>query len=134
MQNSTYNPANVNLFEKSKLNKDAIGISGTMVAGDTATLDITLTDDILLCGGNVLLAKNIAWGDSVDFQILSGSVVLVQFVTNWYLDPSTIAQIVPVSNYPAKVPAGLILRIVYHSVGDVNPEIAINYNREKILI
>ena len=134
MQNTTFDPKNSNDFEKSKLNKDAKGVQGTALAGTSTTLDLALTDDILMAGGSVFLAKGAAQGDTVDFQIVHPTYGVVnQFITSWYLNPDTTKQEIPASNYPAKLKAGLTLRVVYHSVGSTDVWFAINYNREKIL-
>ena len=130
---TNYNPQNVNEFEKSKLLKDAIGIQGIAIAGVATNLDLMLTDDVLINGG-FLLAKNVAQGDTVSFQILIGERVLNQFITTWYLNPDSTQHQTPNSYYPAKLTAGLTLRIIYNSVGTQNVWFAINYNREKVLV
>ncbi len=135
--NTGYDPKNILDFEKSKLNKNALGISAVLTRGGTTNIDYTLTDDLLLAGGTVVLVRNSDWGDHMTFQILSGGVVVNQFVTNWYVNPENIAQPIPSANYPAKLFAGLVLRIVYVSTAaglDPTPEIVINYNFEKVLI
>jgi hypothetical protein len=132
MQNSDYDPQNIYDFEKSKLNKDAKGVIGTAAAGQVTNLDLTITDDMLITGGG-LLAKGAAQGDTVDFQILAGQNLVAQYVTNWAINPDQTQQETPKSNYPAKLPAGLTLRLVYHSVGNNDVWIAINYDREKIM-
>lgn len=135
--NTTFDPRNILEFEKSKLNKAAQGKKLTVTKGTTTNIDITLTDDCLLAGGSILLAQDVKWGDKVSFQVLSGSTVLIEFITDWYLNPEKTEQPVPSSNYPAKVYAGLTLRIVYTSTAgalDPAPDVAINYNLEKVLI
>lgn len=133
--NTAFDPKNLNDFEKTKLNKDARGIQGTAIAGTTTSFDLTLTDDTVMAGGNAFLAKGAVAGDCVSFQIIHPIVgILNQFITDWYLNPDSTAQAVPTSNYPAKLPAGLILRVVYTSVGSSDVWVAINYNKEKVLI
>jgi hypothetical protein len=131
---TTYDPQNMRDFEKVKLFKDAKGVSGTATAGTTTNLDLALTDDILLAGGSIFLAQGAAAGDKVDFQVLAGGNVIAQFISDWYVDPSTVVQQVPQSNYPAKLFAGMVLRVAYHSVGTSDVWIAVNYNREKVLV
>lgn len=133
--NTSFNPSNLNEFEKSKLNKDAKGVSATVIAGTTQSIDLLLTDDILMAGGTVLLAKGAAIGDSVHFQVIHPTYGVVnQFITDWYLNPDSTEQAVPPANYPAKLLAGLTLRLVYHSVGETDVWVAVNYNCEKVLI
>jgi hypothetical protein len=132
--NTSYNPTNINNFEKEKLNKDAKGVAATIPAGTSASLDLTLTNDSLIAGGTVFLAKGANPGDKVDFQIvhpLAG--VISQFISDWYVNPDSTLQAVPTANYPAKIPAGLIMRIVYHSTGTSDVWIVVNYNLEKVL-
>lgn len=135
MNNSLYNPQNIADFEKVKLNKDAKGVSTTVPAGTTVNLDLTLADDCLMAGGTGFLAKGAAPGDTVDFQVVHPvNGVIAQFITDWYVNPDSTEQFVPPSNYPAKIFAGLILRVVYHSTGASDVWIAVNYNKEKILV
>lgn len=131
--NTTFDPANINEYEKSKLVKNAKGIAGAAAPGVSTNFDLTVVDDDLVATGS-LIVIGAAQGDTVDFQIvhpLAG--VQIQPITDWYIDPSMSFQKVPSSWYPAKVPAGLILRVIYHSVG-VNPVwVAINFDKEKVL-
>jgi hypothetical protein len=132
--NTKFDPPNLNYFDKTKMNKDARGVSATVTAGTTVSLDYTLADDILLAGGTTFLAKGGAQGDTVDFQVVHPVAgVLNQFISNWYVNPDVTDQTVPPSNYPAKLFSGLILRIVYHSTGASDVWIAVNYNMEKVL-
>lgn len=132
--NTTFNPPHLDQFDKTKLNKDAKGVSTTVPAGTSVSLDYTITDDILLAGGTTFLAKGGAQGDTVDFQVVHPVAgVLNQFISNWYVNPDVTEQAVPPSNYPAKLLAGLILRVVYHSTGANDVWIAVNYNMEKVL-
>lgn len=133
MQNSKFDPQNISEFVKSKLNKDGIGISGIAVAGQTTNLDITISDDYLITGG-VLLVDGAVQGDNVDFQILYGQTVIAQYITNWFINYKNIRQETPSTNYPAKLTAGLTLRLVYKSTGDSDVWIAINYDREKVML
>ena len=133
--NTTFDPQNLSAFEKTKLFKDAKGVAITATAGEDTTLDLTLDDDTLLSGGTVFLAKGAAPGDTVDFKVVHPTAgVIAQFITDWFVNPDSTLQQVPESNYPAKVFAGLTLRVVYHSVGSTDVWIAVNYNKEKILV
>ena len=83
--NTVFDPSNVNFFDKTKLNKDAQGLQMTVTAGTTGTIDLTLTMDIVVAGGSVLLAKGAAPGDYVEFQIVHPIYgVINQFITKWY--------------------------------------------------
>jgi hypothetical protein len=134
MQNSTFNPVSTIDFTKDKLNKDAQGVFWTITAGTTANIDYTLTNDVLISGGHALLIQNASWGDKVDFQIVMGTTVISQYVTSWPVDPTKVNQTIPTSNYPAKIPYGFILRLVYHSTGGTNVDVAMGYNLEKVIV
>lgn len=132
--NTNFNPANVSEFEKTKLNKDAHGVATTVTAGTTANLDYTIADDMLISGGHSLLVRGGHQGDTISFQVVHPVAgVLLQFVTDWYVNPDVTAQQVPTSNYPAKLSTGLILRLVYTSTGTSDVWVASNYNLEKVL-
>lgn len=133
--NTAFDPQNISLFEKSKLNKDAQGVSVTVTAGATVNLDLILADDCVIAGGTCFLAKGSAQGDTVDFQVIHPVYGMInQFVTSWFMDPDSTLQPVPTSNYPAKLFTGLTLRVVYHSTGSSDVWIAVNYNKEKVLV
>jgi hypothetical protein len=138
--NTTYDPTNVGDFERTKLNYAAVGISGTASAGTTTNIDHALTDDSLLTGAQVL-TDNAAFGDSITFQVVDvngvvfpAGTVLGQFVTNWKLRSDSQEQISLQVPYPAKVYAGLYLRLIYTSTGASNVAVAINYSLHKVLV
>lgn len=130
-----FNPRNVNDFDKSNLNKNAIGLFQTVDKNTTTNIDYTFTDDMILAGGSILLVKDSVWGDSISLQVLSGATLLIQFLTNWPIDPQKYVQILPSSNYPAKIITGLTIRAVYSSTGNlIDPQVAVGFNFEKILL
>jgi hypothetical protein len=136
--NTTYNPPNINSFIKAALNFNAQGVSTTGTAGAVTNLDYTLSDDCLITGMELII-NNGNYGDKASFQIVDGSgafsgtpgTVLNQFATNWNIPPTADTQFDMA--YPAKIYAGLTLRIVYTSTGTSNPFIAINYKLHKVL-
>ena len=134
--NTTFNPSNASEFDKSKINKDAKGVSDTVPYGTSKDIDYTLTDDILMSGGHLLLVKNAVWGDTVDFKVVHPVAgVLLTFLTSWPINPDSTLQFLPLANYPAKMVTGLILRATYNSVGaSTNVSVAIGYNFEKVLV
>lgn len=138
--NTNYNPPNTNNFEKSKLNKYAIGFSFTIQPNELTTFDYQVTDDILMTGGGSFYVKGGFQGDYVDLQVIApdgqgGWIVVSQFVTSWFINPDNISQAVPKAMYPAKLVAGLRIRIIYHSVGGSQPVwCAINFDFEKVLV
>jgi hypothetical protein len=139
--NTKYNPLHVDEFEKTKLNFNAHGVNTTVVLGTTANLDYTLTDDCLITGAE-LIVNGGNYGDTLNLQVvdLSGAftgtpgTVVNQFATNWNAPPQCDTQFD--TAYPAKIYAGLTLRLVYTSTGlGVTPVfLAVNWKLHKVLM
>jgi hypothetical protein len=138
--NTTYNPTNIRDFEKTKLNFDAQGVKGTLTPNTTTTLDYLLTDDCLMTGLEVIV-HNGNFGDTANLQAVDttgitgypAGTVLQQFATNWNIASDADIQIDMA--YPAKIIAGLTLRVVYTSTSLLTPPfVAINYKLHKILV
>lgn len=100
------------------------GISGSASAGETINIDYKLTEERYINGIRLILDGQV-FGDHLDFEIVDvdniigygPGVVLDQFGTDWYVNPDMACQGDILIDYPAKVIAGLYIRIVYHSVG-----------------
>ena len=141
MINSTYNPQSVNDFEKSKLQLAVKGVHSSFTAGSITALDLKLTDDHLLTGGTILV-KDGSIGDSISLQVVDvdniigygANVVLSEFVTNWYVSTDSQKQIDLSINYPAKILAGLYIRLKYNSTGITAGSVSANYLLHKVLI
>jgi hypothetical protein len=132
--NTAFDPQNKNLFEKSKLNKAAEGHEFTVPAGTTQNLDITLTDDALIMDSCILI-DGAAKGDNWTMQVVHPVYgVVFQGVTGWRVDFTTLHQPLPKSNFPAKIFAGLKLRIVYQSVGANDVWVCMNLDKDKVLV
>lgn len=131
--NTTYDPANINFFDKTKLNKDAIGVQATITAGATQNIDYVIADDALIMTSS-LIAIGAAQGDKIDMQVIHPIAgVVFQPITGWFIDPNSSVQPTPRANFPAKIFAGLTLRIVYHSTGSNNVWVALNIDKDKVL-
>ena len=132
--NTTYDPQNINLFEKGKLNKAAEGFEFTVAAGTTQNLDIAIADDALVMTSCILIDGAVK-GDYWTMQVIHPIAgVVFQGVTGWRVDFTTLNQPLPKANFPAKIFAGLTLRIVYTSVG-VNPVwVCVNLDKDKVLL
>lgn len=131
--NTNYDPQNINDFEKTKLNKAAVGITGIAIAGTTTNIDYTFTDDSLISKGRILIDGAVK-GDRVDIQIVHPVYgVVLTAIKDWYIDWTCVKQETPESNYPAKAFAGLKIRLAYHSCGTTDVWIGFNLDKEKIL-
>jgi hypothetical protein len=132
--NTLYNPQNKNLFEKEKLNKAAQGYEFTVTAGTTQNLDIAISDDALVMDSCILIDGAVK-GDKWTMQVIHPTNgVVFQGVTDWRVDFTTLNQPIPKANFPAKVYAGLTLRIVYTSVGQNNVWVCVNLDKDKVLV
>jgi hypothetical protein len=140
MTNSTFNPTKVADFDKLKLNFNGMGVIGTATAGTTTNIDLALTDDNLITGA-MLQCQNMTWGDSVSLQVVDvtgvyapAGTVLSQFVTNWYVITDFERQIDLQINYPAKLLAGLYIRVSYTSTGTTAVNVSANYTLHKVMV
>lgn len=102
----------------------------TTCAASTATsLDLTMTEERFVDGGTIIV-KDANPGDYCTFQIVHPTAgVVEQFVNKWHVVPGTTQMDVKV--YPAKVPAGLIIRVVYNNVGSNPAECGVNLRLHK---
>lgn len=148
--NTTFDPQNANDFQKSKLRLNGLSVTGTAAHGESTNIDLLMTDDFLLTDG-ILFANNSTWGDKIDFQVVAPTgfsnvnvaggytftedTVLLQPLTDWIINPQKIDQSGTMANYPAKIYAGLILRVVYHSISNTTDVgVGINYKLHKVLV
>ncbi len=120
---------------------DARGVKATASANNTTNIDMLVSDDSLITGVH-LLVNNAAFGDKVTLQVvdkdnvlgLGAGTVLRQPATDWYIASDVQTQLAASSLYPAKIVAGLYLRVVYTSVALLtSPTVAINYHLHKVL-
>lgn len=125
---TAYDPKNINDFDKTKLNFNGMKVGATVAADSTQNLDLTLTDDHLISGASVTLYGNCA-DDEVKFQVLMGSTVVASYI-DWFAKDMD-----KTLEYPAKIPAGLTLRVVYkNTCPSESVKVRINYHLHKVLI
>ncbi len=128
MINSTYDPCNVKDFEKTKLSFNGQKVHATCPAGQSINLDLVMTDDHLLTGAAVSLTNNIE-SDCIKFQVVHPTYGVVNQFIDWYA-----REFDKDLSYPAKLPAGLTLRVVYTSTGALPVEVYINHILHKVMI
>lgn len=123
-----FDPKSTSEMTKANLNFNGQKMMGTVLPGTTQNIDLTLTEDHLLTGATLILT-NASSDDEVKFQIVMGTTVVNQFI-DWYakdLDKDI--------GYPAKIPAGLIIRVVYKNTNTTNSvKVRVNLNLHKILL
>jgi hypothetical protein len=128
MINSTYNPLSVAEFDKSKMAFNGQKVKAIVPAGTVMNIDLPLTDDHLITGAMINLDGNVP-GDEIKFHIVHPVYGIVNTFINWYA--ADFNKEIP---YPAKLPAGLIIRIAYTSTGTADVNIYANFSLHKVLV
>jgi hypothetical protein len=140
MQNSTLKLTRVEEFASNNVNANNQALLFTAAAAQTTTGDLKLTDDCFITGA-VLRTNTSAFGDYAVFQVVDvdnilgygAGTVLGQYVNKWYMRSDAQEQANENTPYPAKILAGLYLRLIYTSVGLMPVSVAINYRLHKAL-
>jgi len=146
MLNSTFNPGNSSAYDKSKVAVDWLSATGTVTAGSSANIDLLLSDDMLYAGLQ-LLASGAAFGDTVTLQIVcvtgvlangqticAPNTVLNQFGTSIGVCADKEEKFNIISDFPAKLQAGLTIRSIYTSIGTSPVNVITNHKLLKVLI
>jgi hypothetical protein len=132
--NTSYNPVKISDFEKDKLLFNGQGSYGECSEGQTINIDLTLTDDHLITGGE-LIVKGGKFEDIVSFQVIYEETIIDQFITNYYIKEDVQSQFTKTIEYPAKLVAGLTLRCVYTATAEVGVrDICINYDLHMVIL
>lgn len=140
MLNSTLIIRTIEQFAANNVNCNIQGTIGTAIAGTTTNIDIKLTDDHFITGGN-LRTNQATFGDYCTFQVIDidnilgygTNIVLGQYCTNWYMCSDKQEQLDETIPYPAKLKAGLYLRLKYTSTGTSDVIVAVSYRLHKAL-
>lgn len=113
------------------------GILATATKNTTTSIDFKIPGTLgtfRYINGAVVITNKAVFGDwssssIVDIDNLLGygaGTVLASYVTKWYINPSNEMNIE--TPYAGKIPAGMYIRIIYHSVGTTDDVgVAINY-------
>lgn len=97
---------------------------GVAVAGTTTALDFPIAVDRKM-NGLRLVCRNHVFGDRVSFQVVGNGQVIDEFGKGWWLAEDTQLQEVSLP-YAARIYAGLVLRVLYFSIGQQDVEICMN--------
>ena len=136
--NTNHKPTSIADFNANNLNFAGKGASGsctvTSSSNPVASIDMTLTDDCLITGG-ILMVKNGYFTDKLSMQVVHPTLgVVSEYVTDFRVVEDSQRQFELNINYPAKIPAGMILRIKYTPSTDVGVRyISVNYMLHKVL-
>ena len=135
MVNSTFKPNHRSQFQADWLKFDGKSAYAEAQSSEEKNSDLVLTDDVLLTGGYVCVQGG-KFGDKICLQVVHPQAgVLDQFVSDYYIKSDSESQFSIDLDYPAKLPAGLIVRAVYKSNNNEGlRRIAVNYFLHKVLI
>ena len=151
--NTVYDPDSTGDFSKKGFNFNGQGIMATITPGTAQNIDLKLTDDHDFTGVQYLIWGG-SKGDFVNLQVVDADGSLTntqvpgyptgvtysmvpgypgfgQYATNWYVNTDGAGTPINIP-YPAKVLAGMTIRIIYNSVGTTAVTIAINFNIHKM--
>lgn len=109
------------------------GFSGTATLGQTTNIDYLVSEERYINGAQLIL-QNQVFGDKVNFEIvdvddilgLGAGTVLDTFAEDWFIDSSNMNQQIIKIEYPAKILAGLYVRVKYTSTGASNVDVRCN--------
>lgn len=134
MTGSTLQVSSIDEFNSTNVVLDAQGTSAAIPIGSTGNVDLTLADDCFLTGIEVV-SDGGAFGDALSLQVLAGATVLGTFASGWVVGMDGL-QVSHDSSYPAKILAGMTIRVIYQSkaIGIGNVNVAANYILHKALI
>jgi hypothetical protein len=111
------------------------GIEGTAAAGQTTNIDEKFTQEMYINGAQLIL-KNHVFGDYVNFQVVDvdgimapAGTVLDTFGEKWFVASDKQDQQTVILPYPARIYAGLYIRISYKSNGLTDVSVQCNLFR-----
>lgn len=123
----------------SQFTSDAVKFVGASAAGDavadeTKNIDYTAPYDLCITGA-VVVVKGGNINDKVCIQVVHPQAgVLDEFVTDWYMTEDRNHQFAIDLDYPANIPAGLIIRAVYKAGAAAGTRnVRINYFLHKVI-
>ena len=133
--NTIYNPLKVSDFTKDSIKFSGQSIYFQCESNTEASQDYTLTDDMLLTGG-ILLVKGGKFTDRIYLQVVHPIAGVVdEFVSGFRVAEDSNEQFKIDLPYPAKIPAGLKIRCKYVSSSDVGTrDVAVNFFLHKVLV
>lgn len=120
-------------FSSDKVNLKNFFFSGTATAGQSTNIDFKLLEERLIYGGQTILL-NQAFDDYMKFQVVDVDNIMgygANFVLGEFIEGHTVwtdkqEQKHIQCGFPTKVIAGLYLRLVYVSTGQVNVKVKCN--------
>lgn len=126
--NTKYDVMNMTTIDKTKVNFNGKKSKAVIPANSSANIDISFADDVLITGAVIKLEGNNP-DDTYRFQVVHPSVGVLNEFIDWYakdLDEDLL--------YPAKIFAGLIVRIIYENTGSSDVTVRVNYKVHKVIV
>lgn len=118
---------------------DAVQFAGSSATGDAlenanSNIDYTCPFDLCITGA-VLLVKDGKFGDKCCLQVVHPVAgVINEFATDWAIASDQQKQFELALTYPANIPSGLSLRLLYKATSEAGTrKVAINYLNHKVL-
>jgi hypothetical protein len=108
------------------------GVFGTCTAGNTQEADFTLPEDLHIKGAS-LCAPVGEMGDWIEGHVVhpNGSTVVATFIHQWFICYAGLLEVeTPMAS---EIPAGFIIRVIYHSTGDTDVPFSSNFKLYKKL-
>lgn len=110
------------------------GFTTEINAGVTSNIDCLISEERYITGLQIIL-QNQVFGDTMTLQVVDvnnilgygAGAVLDEFGKNWNVSPDTACQGIIENPYPAKIAAGLYIRVVYTSTGQTNIKVGLNF-------
>lgn len=133
--NTTYNPENIKDFIKTNLHFLGKSIRFNAASGAETSGVHTLTDDVLVTGG-ILLVKGGNLNDRIYLDVLApNDALLLTFVDGFVIRPDTVNQLNLDLNYPAKLFTGFKIRARYVADSAAGErEVGVNLFLHKVLV
>ncbi len=125
--NTKYDVMNMLTIDKCKVNYCGKKVKATALPLQVTNLDFLLVDDMFITGAIVILTGNFE-ADEFKFQVIHPVYGVVNEFIDWFA-----CNINKELSYPAKIFAGLTLRMAYTNNGTQDVIVKINYSLHKIL-
>lgn len=106
-------------------------------AGQTKDIDYTFAQTLYVNGGNIILEGSVL-GDWIEVNVIHPVYgAIASYVVRRYVPSAPVGEPSPLMDiktpYAGKIPAGLKLRLTYHSIGGVDVKIALNLDLHKAI-
>jgi hypothetical protein len=128
LTNTTFNPDTIHEFSKNSMEFKGQKVMVEAASSKETSVDFEITEDTLITGARVQ-AVGACEADEIKFQVINKDMVVTTFI-DWYIQNGVIEKEL---NYPAKLPAGLVVRAVYkNTCAMMSVNVYINFYMHKV--